>query len=91
MRNDTAPDVIARLSIGVEACADNIGSICVANRGNGFSVFINGGLLPQGEDERFFPASDIRCLAAAYAFALSLARLQIEEEVQIDTLHERST
>jgi hypothetical protein len=86
MRNDTAPDVIARISIGVEACDDNIGSICLANRGNGFSVFINGGVLPQGEDERFFPASDVRCLADAYAFALSIVQQLIEEEVQIDSM-----
>jgi hypothetical protein len=81
---DTEPDVIARLSIGGEACDDNIGSICVANRGNGFAVFINGGALPEGERERFFPASDIRCLANAFAFALSIAQLRIDEEVQID-------
>lgn len=84
MLTDTAPDVIARLSIGGEACDDNIGSVCVANRGNGFGVFINGGVLPDGEDERFFPASDVRCLEQAYAFALAIVQDLIAEEVQID-------
>jgi hypothetical protein len=89
LRKDTAPDVIARLSIGAEACDDNIGSVCVANRGNGFGVFINGGMLPDGEDERFFPASDVHCLEQAYAFALSIVQQLVEEEVQIDGVTSR--
>jgi hypothetical protein len=81
MFEDTAPDVIARFSIGLPACHDGGGSICVANRGNGFSVFINGGVLPDGAAERFFPDSNKRCLRDAFDFALSVAAIVFDKQV----------
>jgi hypothetical protein len=81
---NTAPDVIARFVIGLEACTDEIGAVCIANRGNGFGVFVNGGELPQGERERFFPATDAYCLMKAYRFALSIIEELITDELQLD-------
>lgn len=86
---NTAPDVIARFLIGLEACTEETGAVCVANRGNGFSVFVNGGELPHGERERLFPATDAHCLMKAYSFALSIIEELITDELQMDGFRSR--
>lgn len=83
-RRECQRDVIARFAIGVEAVDDGIGAVCISNRGDGFAVFITAERLPDGTRERHFPASDLRCLANAYAFALEIVAKKAAAEVQID-------
>jgi hypothetical protein len=66
-------DVIACLAIGIEACDDGVGAICVRDRGDGFEVFINGGLLPDGREHRDF-GSGADCLTNAFAYAMRIAK-----------------
>lgn len=77
-------NVIARFAVGVEAVDDGIGAVCISNQGDGFAVFINAERLPDGARERHFPASDLGCLANAYAFAFEIVKQRAESEVQIE-------
>lgn len=74
-------DLIARFAVGVEAVDDNLGCVCIADTGQGFEVFIDGGLLPDGSDFRDFPASRQSCFREAYAFALEVVQELVAEQV----------
>lgn len=75
-------EVIARFAVGIEAVDDGIGSVLIADHGDGFRVFVNAGMLPDGSDFIDFSASRANCLRDAYAFALSLVAEIVADQVE---------
>lgn len=68
--------VIARLAIGTEAAAAGavLGALIVQRRGPGYyAVFVEGGLLPDGEDVRVFLDPERIAQQRALVFAFEAA------------------
>lgn len=76
--NTNPTDLVARFAVGGEACDDGLGAVCVRRLAKneadqmpaGFSVFVNGGLLPNGSESREFDGDTAAVDALEYAFAV---------------------
>lgn len=76
-----ATDVVARFSVGVESVDDGIGSVVIEDQHDGFVVFVDGGSLPNGDNERRFTGSN--SCPDAYKFALSVVADIVADQVSM--------
>jgi hypothetical protein len=80
-RRRKATDVVARFSAGIEAVDDGVGSVVIEDQHDGFVVFVDGGTLPNGDNERRFTGAN--SCPDAYRFAMSVLADIVADQVSM--------